>query len=656
MSRLVSVALALGVSSCTPSAPPPLSLPDGCNPLLGGHDCFVPYPSDVFLVDDPALASGRRVETRGAAKLLTATGASADITDFLPHDGFSRTPTIVAALDRPIADVGLTGIFDDPLTSTTTGSKTLIFDSESGEAIPHLVDLDPRSEDDARRALLLRPHVRLKEQHRYVVVLQGLAGTDGETLPAPEGYRRLRDGVDVSADAALAPLAERYAREVFPLIERAGVAREATQLVWDFTTGSDLHAMGDMLRMRELVLAELQRAPPQVTLFVTQELEGDDAWRIVTGEITGPSVMTDDASPGTVLARDESGQVRLNGTVTTPFIAVIPASVRDATTPGQALLFGHGFFGGAGEIESEATRSVLHEAGAVGFATDWAGMTSADVGFVVRGVGEIVSESLLFGERVPQGMANWLTLTAAITSGAMADAVDGSGRAPFRRDGGDVVYGGDVDFLGISQGHILGTVMTALNPDVRHIALQVGGAAFTHMMSRASPFRTYLALLDLSMDDSFEQQKLIASYQRGFDRFDPAQYGAYVVREALPVGPPSRHEDKRVLMQIGTGDDQVPNFASYTHARIVGAPLVLPSAREVPLLETATAPVDGSGLVVWDLGDDETFYETAAPSATKTRSHEGVRRRPEALAQLRAFFARGVIENTCGDDGCRFVD
>ncbi len=238
----------------------------------------------------------------------------------------------------------------------------------------------------------------------------------------------------------------------------------------------------------------------------------------------------------------------------------------------------------------------------------------------------------------------------------MVDARDGSGLQPFRLVDGRPAWSDDaLDFIGISQGHILGTTMTALNPDVRHVVLQVGGAAFSHMMSRASPFRTYLALLDLSMEDSFEQQKLIATYQRGFDRFDPAQYGAYILEQDLPSGPPSRREEKRVLMQIGVGDDQVPNFASYTHARIVGVPLVTPSARDVPLLPTGTSPVDGSGLVVWDLVDDDSFYLTAAPSTTKTRAHEGIRRRPEAWRQIHRFFQDGVIENTCGPVGCVIV-
>lgn len=654
MKKSAIVVIASWLSACPAPAPAPLELPEGCNPLLAGADCFLPYPSDIYRVVDDTMPSGARIETAGAAKLLTASGASADIGDFLPMDGFSRTPTVVVGLGTPIADEGLVHIFDDPLASTKTDARTLILDAESGEAIPHLADLDPRAEDDGRRALLLRPHVRLEEMHRYVVVLQGLIDSDGKTIVAPEGYRRLRDGVDVSGDPVLAPLATRYRREIFPVLEAAGVATSQTQLVWDFTTGSDAHVMTDMLTMRALVLEELQRTPPQVRVFVTEERDDDEiTWRIVSGEITGPNVMDGDGGPGSLLARDADGRVRLNGTVTFPFIAIVPASVRDRVGAAEVALFGHGFFGGAGEIESEASRRLLHETSAVGFAIDWAGMSSPDVGAVVRGVGEIVSESLRFGERVPQGMANWLSLSAAITRGAMVDARDGSGLQPFRLVDGRPAWSDDaLDFIGISQGHILGTTMTALNPDVRNVVLQVGGAAFSHMMSRASPFRTYLALLDLSMEDSFEQQKLIATYQRGFDRFDPAQYGAFILEEDLPSGPPSRREEKRVLMQIGIGDDQVPNFASYTHARIVGLPLVTPSARDVPLLPSAAAPVEGSGLVVWDLGDDDSFYETAAPSTTKTRAHEGIRRRPEAWRQIHRFFQDGVIENTCGPDGC----
>jgi hypothetical protein len=351
--------------------------------------------------------------------------------------------------------------------------------------------------------------------------------------------------------------------------------------------------------------------------------------------------------------------------VTFPFRAVVPPSVRDGFAGAHPVLFGHGFFGGQGEMTNGTTPRLLDAAYGVGFAIDWWGMSSADVGFVVAGVGGNVSESLLFGERVPQAMANWLSLTVAL-QGPMKDAVDPRGRVAFRRsqdatapdvhvDGGGNSNAGAVfyddedglDWVGISQGHILGATHAALNPYLHRIVLQVGGCAFSHMMARAAPFKQYLALLDVALDDRLMNQTVIATYQRGFDRFDPAQYARYLLAEDLPFGPPSGRERKQVLLQIGTGDHQVPNFASYLHARALGIPVITPSARDVPLVDTAAAPVSGSGLFVFDVGDDESFYDDAQPAQVSTESHEALRRTAEVRTQIRAFFDDGVIENPC---------
>jgi hypothetical protein len=666
--RPLLAVLALGAVSagCPPPAEPlpPLDLPEGCNPLLGGVDCFLPYPSDVFLVDDPASPSGRRVQTTGAARRTTARNLSADVTEFIAADGYSRTPTLAAILGSAIADTGLVHIRDDPAPSTAPTSPTLILDAETGAAVPHWVDLDGRADDPLRQALILRPSVQLAEKHRYVVVLQGLTDPDGKTIAAPEGYRRLKDDV-AGDDPALAPLATRYAAEVFPVLARAGVDRAQTQLVWDFTTGLDIAAMGDMLQMRALVLAELARTPPTVEIELIRRDAGPGQHLQILGNITGPSVMEDDAGPGTRLARDEAGAVRLNGTVTFPFRAVVTPSVRDSFEGGHPILYGHGFFGGAGELTGGATAGVIDAAHGVAFAIDWWGMASEDVGVVVTGVGERVSESLLFGERVPQAMANWLSLTAAIR-GPLKDATDPAGRVAFRRstdpaaddvhvdangndNAGDVLYDDSegVDWIGISQGHILGGTHAALNPDLRRIVLQVGGCAFTHMMARASPFKQYLALLDIALDDRLMNQQVIASYQRGFDRFDPAQYARYLLAEDLPFGPPSGRERKQVLLQVGVGDTQVPNVASWLHARMLGVPLVTPTAKDVPLIDAAAAPITGSGMFVFDTGDDDSFYDEAQPAQVSTAAHERLRRTAEVRGQIRTFLDEGVIVNPC---------
>ena len=114
--------------------------------------------------------------------------------------------------------------------------------------------------------------------------------------------------------------------------------------------------------------------------------------------------------------------------------------------------------------------------------------------------------------------------------------------------------------------------MTALNPTLDRLVLNVGGAGFVGMMMRARPFQDFLSFLGTPVPDPLEQQKLLATYQRPFDCFDPATYARYLLQEKLPGNP-----DKRVLMQAGLGDDEVPNLGTFLHARLVGVPLMQPA-------------------------------------------------------------------------------
>src|SRR3954466_9957801 len=96
------VVVVVVATACPPPAPTakPISVPDGCNPLGAGLDCGVPYPSDFFLVDDATLPSGKRIELKGNAALVTAKApvVSANVFDHTTADGFSRITPIVFSL------------------------------------------------------------------------------------------------------------------------------------------------------------------------------------------------------------------------------------------------------------------------------------------------------------------------------------------------------------------------------------------------------------------------------------------------------------------------------------------------------------------------------------------------------------------------------
>jgi len=648
--RLVSIAgsftvmagLLVHLAAC-PFGPEPLQLEPGCNPLLAGFDCMLPYPSDFHVVADPSLPSGRRVQLGRAAELNDKDGFSADVNDWRPSDGFSRLPPIVAVLGTAVTDQGLVGLFGDYAATQKSDSKTIVLDASTLEFVAHFVDLDARATDAQRQAIVMRPMTQLQERHRYLVALQDVRMPDGKAAPAPEGFRRLRDA-NVGEDPVLKPLLERYQSEIFPLLERAGVKRDTLQLAWDFTTGSEQYATEDMLRGRELVLAELALHPPVVESIEVTENEYAYRWRRVVGTLRGPMLMKSPAS-GAELSRAQDGKVQLNGTVSFPFIAIVPASVRDGSGPAPVMQFGHGVFGSQAELDNEVTGQVVERLGVVAFSVDWWGMSASDLGFVVGAVGDDVYNSVAFSDRVVQGMANWLSLTAAI-QGSLREQ-PAFQRTTTQPPATTPLYDVQpIHFLGISQGHILGGVYAALNPQIDRAILHAGGAGWTHIMFRSLPFERFLFLMDLSVPDKLDQQKLVATMAAHFDRIDPATYAHYVLRDELPSGPAGNAGQRRVLIQTGIADTNVPTFTACLHARQLGIPLLTPSPRTVWGLPAMTAPVDGSAAVIFDMGIDDAFAAAAQPPPLND-VHNGMRLVPEVLDQMDAFLRTGQVINPC---------
>jgi hypothetical protein len=633
---------------------PPLNLPDGCQPLLSGADCFLPYPSDFFRVQDPSLPSGHRIELRGAAKLRTPENISADLGDARVIDGFSRLPTVVAYFPTALSSEGLVSLIDPAENSLLATSPTVILEAQTGARIAHYVDLDPRADKPERQMILLRAHVGLKERTRYIVAFKGLKQKDGAAVVAPDGFRRLRDHQGAS-EPRLLPLQRRYDAEVFPALEAAGVSRESLQLAWDFTTGSDAHVMRDLLRVRELTLAWLSSNEPVVKVTKVDVDRYENIWRTVYGTLTVPLFMEHDGR-GSPLARDASGAVRQNGTFEQPFMAAVPVSVRDQFAAGRPLVYGHGFFGERDQITNGAPRAIASRLKAVFFAVDWLGMSTDDIPPLVSGLASAPSQALIFTQRVPQGMAGFMTLSAAVTRSMRKDpafrrpdaagqkgvSVDASGKS----NAGEVLFeNGASNFLGISQGHVMGGVLAALDPNLSRLCLNVGGAGFTHMMFRARPFSPFLEVMGVGLPDPFEQRKFQATSQAHFDPIDPGFWARYVFESPLPGSP----ADRRILQQTALGDAGVPNIGSFLHARQLGLKVLKPSP-VIPFgLEGVEGPVAGSALAIYDFGLDlKAIYRDDAPHPKDTPAHEGIRNLEPAITQMDQFFrADGKIAHTC---------
>jgi hypothetical protein len=260
------------------------------------------------------------------------------------------------------------------------------------------------------------------------------------------------------------------------------------------------------------------------------------------------------------------------------------------------------------------------------------------------------SRAAQFAEGVHQGMANWLAMTEAIRGPLKLEAALRRPLTPGEPgaqpgNAGDVFYeDASLNYLGISQGHILGGTLAALG-DFERLCLNVGGAGFSHMMFRALPFDRFLAILETAIGDPMKQQLFAAIFQEAIDRVDPATYAPMVLAAPLPGSP----ADRRVLLQTGLGDRQVPNLGSFLHARLLGVPLLSPSPVGVFGLPSREGPITGSALALYDFGIDLIgAYAEASPSGDDNEVHEGLRRLEAAQAQMDDFFRPdSVIRNAC---------
>ena len=165
------------------------------------------------------------------------------------------------------------------------------------------------------------------------------------------------------------------------------------------------------------------------------------------------------------------------------------------------------------------------------------------------------------------------------------------------------------------------------------------------MMMRARPFAAFLLLLDNSIRDPTDQQKLVALLQAPFDRVDPATYAPFVLKEPLP----GTRDDRRVLLQFGLGDAVVPNLGSLLHAQLLGLPMMIPSPAPATYhgLEEREGPL-ASAAATFDHGINLAgVYAVPNPDRPDNVVHEGTRTLPSALSQLDTFLKEGVVKNFC---------
>src|SRR5690554_1138653 len=344
-----------------------------CDPIVP-EVCAFPFPNDFYT------RPVKETETGKCVSLKSGFFGATDPSVFNRADGFSASSTILFQLPDGI-DKGFPKPTDEGIASSIeTSSKTIVLDAETGELIPHFAEEDKNAPTAETRALTIRPVIRLKDGHRYIVAVRGVEDSSGSVIAPSEAFLALRDGK--SSDSASIEERRDHYKKIFDTLEDAGIERDSLQLAWDFTTASTESNTRMLLHMRDdglervraeghpytitSVAGDCSDLPGNGSRFSCDPLPGDYEENIayrIEGTFRVPNYMTAQA-PGGSLILDERGLPIVNEEAPhhdQSFAMLIPRSALEEPKP--LLQYGHGLFGAESQIYAGNFRSLINEHG-----------------------------------------------------------------------------------------------------------------------------------------------------------------------------------------------------------------------------------------------------------------------------------------------------
>jgi len=205
-------------------------------------------------------------------------------------------------------------------------------------------------------------------------------------------------------------------------------------------------------------------------------------------------------------------------------------------------------------------------------------------------------------DNIRQSVADLFYLTHMISSGS----------ADFNGDGNPELAPAGTTFLGMSLGAIVGTPFVAMEPDIKHANLNVGGARVPYLLQNSEAFgpaiNAGLGAVGLAPGTALYDIFFLFA-QTINDDADPFNYAPHMFSGALAGG-----VGTDVLIQEMIGDTVVPNSATEDQARAMGIAQVDATAA-ISGLEQVTAPYQGNGLFQFDGGHGALILPTQGPTA-----------------------------------------
>jgi hypothetical protein len=696
--------------------------PSGCDPIDPAQ-CMLPYPNDWFTKPDATSRTGRRLDLNVLAMPRNSEGKPIEPVEWNRSDGFSAGAQILTYVPGMTKNEDLVPSGLPPVThlgaNDAPGKGVMLLDTQTGQRVPVWVEIDqytaeagPVSTGSVQQDLMIHPAVNLADGHHYIVALRHLVKDDGTTAQPSAAFKAYRDHTAPATDPRAA-----HMDGIFRAIKQAGWARSDLYLAWDFTTASTQNVTGRLVAIRDDAFAQLGdtnladgKVAGGAPAFSVDSVENYTAAqngnvaRRVMGHFTVPCYITPtceppakcDINPGDPLPGSPfndcttPGQFALDPsnpdavpsqapgqTYQANFICNVGRAALDHHLKVRPVEYGHGLFGGAGEVNSDPQQSMAGRFGMMYCATDWTGMASADVPNAVIALNDL-SRFPILTDRVQQGELNFLYLARVM----IHNRGFGANPAFQWKNGMSFIDTRQAFYDGNSQGGIYGGTVCAVSVDVQRCTLGVPGMNYSVLLPRSSDYVAnkplsaydpaqfnpgdpqgqigYSSIFDTAYPDQSQRLLVMDLLQTLWDRSDPNGYASHMTG-GLP-NTPSHH----VLLQVGYGDHQVANITAETEARTIGAsglyqPLVpqrfgayQDPFYAIPAIPSAKFPFNGSAITLFDTGPvrganpDGTNPPPAAdlPNRAGEDPHEAPRRAPWGQVQKSNFLSlNGLVTN-----------
>jgi len=590
-SGLVAVML-VGLLSCAPAThtedneSQPLA--SFVTALFDPSSGIIPFPNDL-LMD----------RTTGTVNIPNPTGLDA-IASVNSLNGFSTTSAMTFYLDGA------------PDATTVNSSTIKVFDVTTGAAeFGSEVNVAFLPFDAASGAQSMVPMAPLKPMHRYAaIVTRSVRDTQGSSIEPSQVFYLIRnanplvdgDGHSTTSllddsSAALLEMLRQSMVPVFDFLSAVGITRDQVALAFTFTTQPTYQ---DMLILRAQLDAMDAVASPE-PIFTGQYL-GDalvgafygnvqaqtgiafphaNVGGVMTGAFSSPNFISHPLV-GYFHKETPAGPFIKQSDALVPFILVVPKG----TGPFPTVIFQHGI-----TSQKMAALAIADTFAAAGMAT-----ISMDLPLHGDRAGDYMDNTT--GEMVPDGQLDpsgslYINLASLRTGrdNIRQSVVDQMQLV--RMINGGVDYTGDshpdlapgfTTYAGMSLGGMVGTILHAVEPEIKTAVLNVPGGYISQLLTN-SP--TFAPVVNAGLAENglypgtpeYSQFWLLA--QTVIDSADPINYAPYVLNGAVSG------REKFTLMQEAIGDQVIPNAVTDMLARAMGT--------SFPQVEPIVNPIYGMG-------------------------------------------------------------